>query len=102
VDVDRQLLIESAGGDSLPDIPLPEIPVPDVPPANVPLPEAHPDGSLGEKSTSPRVGEIAMGLASGLGLGSCVVCFLCSNLFYLGFDYYTCRKDFGSLKIYFI
>ena len=33
VDVDQQLLIESAGGDSLPD---------------VPLPEARPDGSVRE------------------------------------------------------
>jgi len=39
VDVDQQLLIESAGGDSLPDIPLPD----------VPLPEARPDGSVGEE-----------------------------------------------------
>jgi len=39
VDVDQQLLIESAGGDSLPDVPLPD----------VPLPEARPDGSVGEE-----------------------------------------------------
>jgi hypothetical protein len=39
VDVDQQLLIESAGGNSLPDISLP----------NVPLLEARPDGSVGEK-----------------------------------------------------
>ena len=39
VDVDQQLLIESAGGDSLPDVPLPD----------VSLPEACPDGSVGEE-----------------------------------------------------
>jgi len=39
VDVDQQLQIESAGGDSLPNVPLP----------NVPLPEARPDGSVGEE-----------------------------------------------------
>jgi hypothetical protein len=39
VDVDQQLLIESAGGDSLPNVPL----------ANVTLPEACPDGSVGEQ-----------------------------------------------------
>jgi hypothetical protein len=39
VDVDQQLLIELAGGDGLPDVPLPD----------VPLPEARPDGSVGEE-----------------------------------------------------
>ena len=39
LDVDQQLLIESAGGDSLPDVPLPD----------VPLPETRPDGSVGEE-----------------------------------------------------
>jgi len=39
VDVAQQLLIESAGGDSLPDVPLP----------NVPLPEARLDASVGEE-----------------------------------------------------
>jgi hypothetical protein len=39
VDVDQQLLIESAGGDSLPDVPHPD----------VPLPKARPDGSVGEE-----------------------------------------------------
>jgi len=38
----------------------------------------------------------------GLGLSSCLVCFLCSNLFISGIDYYTCRAVFGLLKIYFI
>jgi hypothetical protein len=38
VDVDQQLLIKSAGGDSLPDVPLP----------NVHLPETLPDGSVGQ------------------------------------------------------
>jgi len=64
VDVDQQLQIESAGGDSLPDVPLP----------NVPLPEARPDGSVGEEWTSPRVAEEAMVVAFRLGSGSCLSC----------------------------
>jgi len=39
VDVDQQLLIESAGGGSLPKVPFP----------NIALPEARPDGSVGEE-----------------------------------------------------
>jgi hypothetical protein len=38
----------------------------------------------------------------GLGLGSCVVDFLWSNLVILGIDYYTHRKVFGLLRVYFI
>jgi hypothetical protein len=59
VDVNQQLLIESAGGDSLsviphpnvplPDVPLPDVPLPDLPPADVPLTEVRPDGSVGEE-----------------------------------------------------
>ena len=59
VDVDQQLLIESAGGDSLPDVPLPGVRLPDVFPPDVPLsdvplpdvslPDARPDGSVGEE-----------------------------------------------------
>ena len=59
VDVNQQLLIESAGGNSLsdvslpdvplPDVPLPDVPLPDVPLPDVPLPEARPDGSVGEE-----------------------------------------------------
>jgi hypothetical protein len=67
VDVDQHLLIELAGGDSLPDVPLPDVPLsevplpdnplPDVPLSDVPLPdiplpdvplaEAHPDSLVG-------------------------------------------------------
>jgi len=43
-----------------------------------------------------------MVVAIGLGLGSCLVCFLCSNLFISGIDEYTRREVFGSLKVYFI
>jgi len=43
VDADQQLLGESAGGNSLTDIPLRDVPLPDVP-----LPEVRPDGSVGE------------------------------------------------------
>jgi len=39
LDADQQLLIESAGGDSLPD----------VPPPDVPLPEARPDSLICEE-----------------------------------------------------
>jgi len=54
VDVDQQLVIESAGGDCLPDDPLPDDPLPDIPLPNVshpddPLAEACPDGSVGEE-----------------------------------------------------
>jgi len=91
-DVDQQLLIGSAGGDSLPDVPLPD----------VPFPEARPDGSVGEESTTPRVAEEAMGVAFGLGSGSCLVRFLCSNFSISGIDYYMHREVFGSLKVYFI
>jgi len=38
----------------------------------------------------------------GSGLGSCLVHFLCSNVFISGIDYYTRREVFGSLKVYFI
>jgi hypothetical protein len=43
-----------------------------------------------------------MVVAFWLGSGSCLVCFLCSNLFISGIDYYTGREVFGSLKVYFI
>jgi hypothetical protein len=64
VDVEQQLLGESAGGDSLSDVPLPDVPLPDVPVPDVPLPdvplpdvllpdvplsEARPDGLVGEE-----------------------------------------------------
>jgi len=43
-----------------------------------------------------------MVVAFGLGSGSCLVRFLCSDLFLSGIDYYTRREVFGSLKVYFI
>jgi hypothetical protein len=43
-----------------------------------------------------------MVVVSRLGSGSCLLHFLCSNLFILGIFYYTCRKVFGSLKVFFI
>jgi len=43
-----------------------------------------------------------MVVAFGLGSGSCLVCFLCSNLFISGIEYYTHREVFGSLRVYFI
>jgi len=44
VDVEQQLLGESAGGDSPPNVPHWNVPLPDVT-----VPEARPDGSVGEK-----------------------------------------------------
>jgi len=129
IDVEQQLVGESPGGDSLPDVPLLDVPLPDVPRPNVPLPnvplpnvplpnvplpdvplpnvplpnvplpnvplpnvplpdvplpdvpltEARADDSGGEEWTSPRV-------AFGLELGSCLVSFLCYNLFISGTD----------------
>jgi hypothetical protein len=40
--------------------------------------------------------------AFGLGLGSCLVHFLCSNLFFSGIDYYTRHEVVRSLKVYLI
>jgi len=84
VDVDQQLLIESAGGDSLPDVPLPGVRLPDVFPPDVPLsdvplpdvslPDARPDGSVGEEWTCPRVAEEVMVVVFRLGSGSCLSC----------------------------
>jgi len=37
-----------------------------------------------------------------LGLGSCLVHFLCSTQFMSGINYYMPREVFGSLKVYFI
>ena len=66
VDVDQQLLSESAGGDSLPNFPLPNIPLPNVPHPNVPLPEACPHGMVGEGWTSHHDGEEGMVVVFGL------------------------------------
>jgi len=49
VDVNQQLLIISAGGDSLSDVSLPAVPLPDLPLPDLPLPEARPDGSVGDE-----------------------------------------------------
>ena len=43
-----------------------------------------------------------MVVAFGLGSGSCLVRFLCSNLFISGIDYYTRREVFGLLRVYFL
>jgi len=92
VDVDEQLLSKLPGGDSLTDVPLP----------NVPLTEAHPGSSERKQWTIARVREEAMVVAIGLGLGSCLFCFLYSNLSICGIDNYTHHKVFGSLRAYFI
>ena len=46
VNVDQQLLGESACVDSLPDISCADVPLLDFPPHDVPLPEARPDHSV--------------------------------------------------------
>ena len=61
VDVDQPLLGKSAGGDSLPDVPLPEV---------------CPDGSVGDKWTSHCVAEEEMIVAFRLGSGSFLVSFV--------------------------
>jgi hypothetical protein len=47
--VNQKLMIDSAGGDSLSDVPLPDVPLPDVPLPDVPLHEAGLDGSVREE-----------------------------------------------------
>jgi len=42
VDVDQQQLIQSVGGDSLPDVPLPDVSLLDVPLPDVTLPHVTP------------------------------------------------------------
>jgi hypothetical protein len=49
VDVNEQLLIKLAGGDSLSDVPLPNVPLPDIPLPDLPLSEVRLDGSVGEE-----------------------------------------------------
>jgi len=107
VDVDKQLLSELAGGDNLPDDPLPIIwlpgvPLPDASLHDIPLPGTRPEGFVGEVRTCPRLAEEAMVVESGLGLGSCLVCLRCSSQCMSGFDYYTRRKVFESLRVYFL
>ena len=97
VDVVQQLRSESAGGKCLPDVPLPDVALPDVP-----VPEERPFGLVSDEGSSPRVAEEAMVAAFGLGSGSCLVRFHCSNLFNSGIDYYPRCAVFGSLKVYFI
>ena len=87
VDVDQQLLRKLACGDSLPDDPRPEL---------------WPDAFTGEEQTSLCIAEGAMAFALGLGLGSCLVHFLGSNVFISGSDHYTHREVFGLLRDYVI
>ena len=107
VDVDQQLLGESAGGNSLPEIPLPDVPLPDVPFPDIPLPDVHLcgvclHGSVCEECSSPRVAEKAMVVGFGIGSGSCLVRFICSNQYISSIDYYTQREGFELLRGLFI
>jgi hypothetical protein len=47
--VDQELVIESVGCNSLPDVPLAVVSLPDVPIPDVPFPAACPDRSFGEE-----------------------------------------------------
>jgi len=76
VDVEQQLLSELTGGDSLPDVPL----------RDIPLPEVNPDGSIGEKWSSPWVAEEGLVVGFGLPSGSWIVSFLYCNVFISGTD----------------
>ena len=87
VDVNQSLLSKLASGDSLPD---------------VPLPEGHPDASVGVEWTGHCVAEEEIVVAFRLRSGSYLVGFLCSNLFMSGIDYYTRREVFELLRVYFI
>jgi len=79
VDVDQQLLGESAAGDSRPNSPRPNFPLRDVP-----LFEVRPDIWVGKGWTSPHIAENVTVLTFGLEGGSCLICFLCSNIFISG------------------
>jgi len=74
--MDQQLLGESVGDKSLPHVPLPD----------TTLPEARPDGSVGEESTSPHIAEEVMVDLFGWGSSSWQVRFLCANLLISGID----------------
>jgi hypothetical protein len=63
VDENQKRLTNSAGGNSLPDVPFPD----------VPFPEVRPDGSVGKQLSSSSVAAEAMGVAFGLGLCSFLV-----------------------------
>ena len=105
MDVDQQLLSESAGGDSLSNVPLPNITLPNVPLPDVPLPDvrlpgARLVGSVDEQWISAHVEEETMVVASGSGLGSYIGHFLCSNLFIWGNDHYTRREVYKLLIVH--
>jgi len=85
-----------------PDVPLPDVPVLNDTLLNEPFREAHADGQAGVEWTGLRVAEEAMIVALALGLGFCLVLFLCSDLSFFGFDFYTHRMCFGLFRVYFM
>ena len=112
--MDEQFVSNWAGAHSLPDVALPDVPLPHVPLPHVPLPnfalqkvllpndpvpEEHPDGSVGEESNSLHFAGEAMIVAFGLRSGSCLGCILCSNLFISHIEYYTRCEVFGLLRV---
>ena len=92
VEVDQQLLGLSAGCERVPYVTL----------TNVPHPGTSPDGSVRKEGISPHVPEEEIFVAFRSGTGSCLVCFLCFNLFISGIDYYTRREVSESLRVCFI
>jgi hypothetical protein len=97
VDVTQDLLRESSGGDSLPDVAPPHIPH-----SEARLPEVHQDDSGGEESTSHCIEEEAIVVVLWFGSGSCHVRFLCPNLFISGIDYDTPYEVIGLLRVRFV
>jgi hypothetical protein len=58
--------------------------------------------SVGPEWSSPGVTQEATVVAFALASGSCLVRFLCLNLFISGIDFYQCCKIFGWLRVHFI
>jgi len=92
VDVDQQLLSESAGCNSLPDVPLPD----------APRHNASPEGLVGNEWTSLPFAAEVMVVVFSLGSDSCLVLFLCPNRLVSGIEYYMRREVFGLLRVYYI
>jgi len=100
--MDRQLLGESAGGDSVTDLTLPDVDLPDVALPYSSLAEASLHGSVGKKWASPGFKEEPMVVVFRLESGSCLVRFLYSNWVIWGIDYYTRPKGVGLAWVYLI
>jgi len=91
----QELLGKSAGGDSPADVILPDVSFP-----AVSVPEVRPGGTACEEWTSPPIAEAEMVVVFRLGLGSCLVHFVCSTVSISGIDYYRHHEVFRSLRVY--